>query len=192
MSAYQVWPLVVDDNGVCSVPDAVLAMIYHRICDDGKLDALFYDGACRDMLGWMQFIKSRDRLVVIIYDDTPVIHCIAWLSQYERGMPFGHFCMLGKLRKDVGPTVMEYWRGFDFPVILGLTPENNERAIRFIKMVGFRVLCTVPQACFVAGHGGVRRTGGVLSCYEYTSTVRLEASRNDGGQLWAGKAAGVA
>lgn len=166
MNANTIWPLVVYDDGSCTIPDEVLIMVYYRLCEEGRYDSLFYDGAVTDVHQWLAFIKSRERLpLLVVNPQKGSIHCIAWLSDYSRGTPFVHFCLLGKHWRGVFPVILEYWKQFNFHVLLGITPETNTQALRIVRFAGFREIGTIPKVCPIAKTG--QRVGGVLTCYEY-------------------------
>jgi hypothetical protein len=171
---YQLWPLVVE-NGECNIPDQILENIWNQILVEGKMTKLFYSGHVADLEEWMKFIKNPVNHVILAVDtqENNICH-VAWLNNLHDGLAWAHHCALGKMKREACELVVEYWKAFKngngdrlFEVLVGLTPENNEPAIRFLKMMGFTIVGTIPKACHTVYEGDGGKVGGVVSYCEF-------------------------
>ena len=178
MSNLQIYPYVHTGEG-WSIADSVMAGIWFQLEQEGKVEHLFYDGAVKDVTDWLAHIKQPRVFPIVVADvekHIPVHVC--WLTDVADGIAWAHHAALGKYHRGVWETVIDYWSKFELRLLLGMTPETNERAVKFLrKICKFQVVGVIPGLCNMAYEN--RRVGGVISYYQF-------AKEN---QKWAEKAA---
>jgi len=152
---YQVCPVIVM-NGECNVPDKILVTIWAMILNEGKYDDLFYDRGIKTYEEWLEFIKSPLNYPVIIFEGE-TIHAIAWLNYAERVSARCHFITFGQYHKQIGQTIINYWKNLRgsngqqlIHVLIGITPEDNYKMVKLMKLIGFTVLGSIPHFCYIA------------------------------------------
>jgi hypothetical protein len=165
MSNLQVYPYVATEHG-WSISDSVMAAIWMQLEQEGKVEHLFYDGSVRDVSGWLQHLKTPGMYPLVVADTEKAVPVhIAWLNNIGDHIAWAHHCAIGKYRRGVWEAVVNYWKIFDLWVILGLTPETNEKAVKFLERIcKFHIVGTVPAVCNLAYEG--HRVGGVISYYQ--------------------------
>jgi len=171
MTRYRLWPLIVE-NGTCNVPDEILMGVWSQMVISGKHEKVFYGGTVFNYESWLRFVKDWKNLPVFVIDTkrTKVVF-LAWLNSCEDTHAFGHFCPLGKFTREAVQMVLDFWKSFKngqgeqlFDVIMGITPENNPEAVRFVKRIGFREVGAIPKLCKDVYQG--IRCAGILTCME--------------------------
>lgn len=141
-------------NDKWTLDDEVLLLLFQKIKAQGLEKVLFYDGSVKDWQSFIAMMKSKDVTPVIPYDDTGILG-IAWLTSGHNDWAFGHFCMLketwGKKSLKVGRLILKYWFSLSindkaiFKTIIGITPPNNEKALKYIEKIGFNLLGEIPH-----------------------------------------------
>jgi len=170
--SYQVFPLIMV-NGTCNVPDVVLLNIWAMILNEGKYHDLFYDGGVKSSEEWLAFIKHPSNYPVIIHKGED-LYAIAWLNYAERVSARCHFVVFGQYHKDIGKTIINYWKGMKdrngnqlIHVLIGMTPETNTKMNKLMKIIGFTVLGIIPHFCYLASENKtVGATVGYLDLKE--------------------------
>lgn len=159
---------IISLGGNCNVPDPFLLDLWYRMCREGKNKTVFYDGFITTGDQWIDFMKSPFNYPVVVVGEDKEPHCVAWLNTYENHSARCHFCVLGKYKRGVGEAIINYWKsmraGDGSPLLLtiiGITPETNEKAIKFIKMMGFTVLGVIPHFCNMKYENNL--VGGLVS-----------------------------
>jgi len=164
---YQLWPIITQD-GMCSVPDVVLHGVWKQMVAEGRApEHVFYGGWVNSPERFAEFVKLPGVLPVFVIDDeAKKIVFFAWLDGVQDGYASGHFCALGPIRRGAFAAVIDYWRSWgSIRVLIGITPETNEFALRLIRKMGFTSLGgVVPQFCNLATQG--RIVGAVISYLE--------------------------
>jgi len=194
---YQVYPLVTGEHGQFNIPDDVLAGIWAQMVEEGKAQKVFYNGYVTSVYDFINFLKTGGVLPILIGDDESKSWChIAWISDYGDGHACLHHCSLGKFKRGAGKAILKYYELFRnpgtgesaFETMIGITPENNELAVRVARLMGFKLLSPpVPGLCNDVYAG--KRVGGVISYYQYQRGT-LEASHDDKGvSTWAAEKA---
>jgi len=171
MSAYHVIPLQTS-SGRFSISDDSLLAIWRQIVAEEKVESLFYGGGIDTPQHFLNFIKSPQLIASIVMDVRENAPCaIGWLTNAAGGSAFVHYCVLGRPSRAAGRALLDHWcsfRGPDgkrlFHVLLGITPETHEAALRVLRIMGFTSIGTIPHYCQCAYEGGWR--GGVISYFE--------------------------
>lgn len=163
-------PLVKTADGQLSVPAEVMTGIWHQICYEGKDKFLFYDSAVNDLKGWIDYIYNPNNYVILIIDNLGHVYHIAWINKVYQGHAFLHHVALGKYSRSSWPIVRDYYRnliGDDgrpiIKVLLGITPANNEKAIKLVKLLKWNIVGSVPYLCYLANEK--RHVNGLVSYY---------------------------
>lgn len=151
-----------------TLPDEFIYSLAVQMVREGVFHKVFYDGNVVDPEGFMSVMKKPANVPVFFFDDREPLG-FAYLNGLMGGVAFAHFCglksALGKTQK-IGDMVLSYWmENFKFlHLILGLTPENNRLALRFIRSIGFTSLGVIPGVLYDAY--AAEHVGGVVSYYK--------------------------
>ena len=165
-SRFVVYPYVPLEDNKWSISDEMLVWIWKQIETEGKTEHLFYDGKIRDIASWLLFWRTPGRYPLIVWDtqDKRVVH-IGWLSEVDDILAWAHHCAVGPYKRGAWEAVREYWQQFPtVRLLMGKTPETNEKAIKFLKLCGFNIVGTIPWICNMFYEG--KRVGGVISYCE--------------------------
>jgi len=169
---YIVYP-VLEVDGWWTTSDEQLGRVWGMMIDEGKVETVFHDGRIRSVSEFIEYMKSPATHPVLVYDrQRDDWGAIAWLNNMDSGNTQSHFCTFkGSNPILMGHTVMEYWggtRGKDgellFFNIIGIIPENNQRAVKYIQKLGFTTIGTIPDFCDLFFED--TRCGGVVSYYQ--------------------------
>jgi len=162
---YVLWPICKTADG-WSVPDELLMKLWQQMVGEGRAAKLFYSGTITDEHEWIDWLKDSRNLPVIVMDAREKkVSAIAWLNNVERGSAQIHFCMYGAPAPGIGIKALEYYSKFPgLHVIIGITPEHYDTAIRYAKRIGFTEAGRVPDMLHMAYEN--RRAGAVITYYE--------------------------
>jgi hypothetical protein len=164
LNKFEVYPLAKID-GAWTIPDEILIGVWAQIVAEGKDKELFYDGTINTPFEWMEFIKRPGTYPILIAKDKQVVH-IAWLKDIFDIGAWAHHCSVGKYHRGAWEAGRDHWKQYftNLKILLGITPENNERAVKFVqKICKFTVLGKIPQMCRMADGS---RVGAFISYYE--------------------------
>jgi len=166
-SRFDLYPLV-QINGQWSIPDEILAGIWKQIEAEDKVKDLMYDGTIKSAFDWVSFLKRPGTFPVLVVDREPktVVH-IAWLRDVFDIGAWAHHCSVGRYQRGAWEAVRDYWHGNfkGLKLLLGLTPETNEKAIKFLtKICKFTVVGKIPLMCNMAYLG--KRVPAIISYHE--------------------------
>ena len=186
---YQVIPYV---HG--NIPDEALAAVWAQMVSEGKAQKVFYNGYVTSAFDFVNFLKTGGVIPIIIYDNEQKAPChIAWISDYGDGHACLHHCSLGKFKRGAGKAILKYYGDFTIPetgaytfeTMVGITPENNEAAVRVARLMGFKMLApAIPGLCNDVYAG--KRVNGVISYYQYLRGTPKDASHEiEGDTSWA-------
>lgn len=175
-NALALHPTVIDD----ALIDVILVGIWNQLDREGKIDSLFHDGSVSTLEEWMSLMRNPDNLVCVVMgrpegEEQPYQYrpaAIAWLNNYSHGSARCHFCVLGKYRRKIGETIMDYWYNLRndhnsriLNVVVGVTPVDNRAMLKLVKLMGFTQIGMIPQAAYIANED--KSVGGVVSYYVF-------------------------
>ncbi len=149
MERYIPWPYTWNpDVEQWTIPDHLLLAIWDEMVATGRAEEVFIDGCVSTGAGWLDFLRRPGTHPVVAVDsiaERPV--GIAWLTHLRLGHNAeGHFCGCGPYRRGAYTAVLDYWRSWKlFQVVIGFTPANNEKAVRAVKIAGFRECGRIPK-----------------------------------------------
>lgn len=170
---WQIWPYAVVD-GRSTIPEHILRGLWDQLEQEDKVQSLFHDGSVTNADQWVKFLGNPGVSPVISVDTegTPRITFIGWLSDRGPMAAKAHFVSVGPYQRGAARAILRYWDSLidDFgnpcvPMLVGVTPESNEKALRTIKTLGFKVIGTLPNFCAMA-YEHPRKVGGVISYRE--------------------------
>lgn len=161
----------VEINGARTVSDDVLEKIFYKIKEDGTLYTVFADRKVNAPRDFMATMKSSSNLVVFVVVDKK-IQGFAWLNGCSDNHAFAHFCFFkeswGNSTESMGKELLRYWmsfpgeKGYLFDVIIGMIPEFNTRAQKFIEKLGFVRVGTIPKMA----RNGDDRVSSIISYFQ--------------------------
>ena len=159
-----IWPYMKID-GSWTIPIEVIIGAWKTMADMDRVKATFYDGSIENAGEFIEFMQDPTILPALIVDRDDIrLYLLAWLSNISNGTAQGHFCYLDKYRKEIAQKMLDYWRGIPLlRVIVGITPESYTLVLKIIERTGFKIVGTIPEACYMHYHD--RTEGGVLSYY---------------------------
>lgn len=187
---YQIFPIVMT-QGQLNIPDDVLAGIWRQMVEEEKAQKVFYNGYITSVYDFINFIKNSGVLPILIADnETESFVHIAWISDYGGGHACMHHCSLGNFKRGAGKAILKYYELFQdpeaggpaFQVLIGITPENNNAAVRVAKLMGFKIVGTVPMLCHDVYAD--KRVGGVISYYQYHREETQSSQVDKGAESW--------
>lgn len=139
-------------DGIWSISDQTMAIIYYNMVHH-KLDkALFKNGEVTDVTSWMNLCQNRNNVMHVIRSkrDYPA-DMVAWLNSWAYNSAFGHFCCFPQTwgtgeALELGKETLDFWfktmknDNWQLDAIFGKVPSNNKRAIDYVSKLGFRRL----------------------------------------------------
>lgn len=167
---YQVIPYVFSvADSRWSIPDHTMSYVWDKMVDEQRVEHLFWSGGIRSEIDFISFLREPGNYPILVFDaEIWEAKAIAWLNGIEMNHALVHFCCLGKFRLACCKMGLDYWRSIKaidgkplFSVLLGVTPETNELAIRVSKMLGFQRVGIIPKLCPMAYLN--RTVGGVIT-----------------------------
>ena len=114
---------------------------------------MFYEGTITTGDEFVQLMQNPANIPVFVFQDKEWVG-FAWLNGAAGDMAYGHFCFR-RAYWDIhtlpaGKKIVEYWFSFPgsdgplFEFILGLVPNFNESANRYVKRLGFSHVGSIP------------------------------------------------
>lgn len=172
-------------DGVWNVPDEALVSLWRRMVAGGKVEQTFYAGGISSPEDFLHLAKSPQIAACIAIDAEarqPAV--FAWLTNIENDSAFAHYCVLGTPSRAAGRAVLTFWESLRRPdgdplldLLLGITPEIHEPALRVLRILGFTSIGTIPGYCNCVYAGG--KCGAVISYRQFKrSTGAAQASIN--------------
>lgn len=161
---FQLVPYAKLDEG-WSLPDEFLYSLAIQMVQEGSFHRVFYEGHITTPEQFLEAMQKPANVPVFFFDGSEPLG-FAWLNGVSGGLAFAHFGGLKAARGRavrVGQLAVKYWLT-NFPwleLILGITPEPNRLAVRFIERLGFTVLGTIPRVIWDAY--GAERVSAVIS-----------------------------
>lgn len=140
--------------GIRTVSDQIILGFAVEAIQDGTFWRVFVDSPIDSPETFLNAMKSPANVPVFFFVGTDPIG-VAWLNGCNGSRAFAHFLFLrkawGKHTLQAGKIGLEYWFSFKvgdeslFDVILGVIPSRNERAVGYVRRLGFSVLGNVPK-----------------------------------------------
>jgi len=144
-------------DGVPTFKDSAIMEMFDRMEQDGTLGLVFFDGSIKTREDFLLMMRQpRVQLYGVYLKDEYTPMGFIWLDQFKHRTAHGHFCAfsshwgdaykigheclvrLVQLKDDKGEYVLD--------AIYGLTPVDNELAIKATTAAGLRIAGTLPYA----------------------------------------------
>lgn len=147
-------------NGIALVPVQGLNAetaneAYRRTREDGLLYWVFANSDFSIESFRRYFAAGSGNYLTLMFADNR-FSGYAWVNGVCERRAFVHYCMFkdawGRKTVDMARTMIEYWLaipsddGYLLDVLIGSTPVENRKAIRFLKLARFREVGTIPKA----------------------------------------------
>ena len=143
-----------DDAWIAS--DEFLASLYQRTQDQGLVKTVFWEGGVHDHQGFIEMAKRKRTAMVFVFRGN---NCAgyAWLAPIVSNYALPHFCFFkdywGDTSKELAETVIDYCFSFPtldgedrlFDVLVGIIPDFNVRAHRFVESIGAKKVGVIPK-----------------------------------------------
>ena len=162
----QLVPYVELESG-WTLPDEFLYSLAIQMVQEGSFHLVFYDGTITTPEAFKALMQKPANVPVFFFDGSEPLG-FAWLNGLNGGLAFAHFGGLKSARGrsvKIGQLAVSYWMAnFKFlQVILGITPQVNRLAVRFIERIGFKVLGEIPRVLWDAYRA--EKVSAVISYY---------------------------
>lgn len=164
-------------NGSWTITDFMMEDVYWKMIDQGLADEIFYDGTIDEVSKFVNHMKKPLNSVVTSWYEaeggTPIA-ALGWLNHFGENHAMVHFCTFNEIaprqKIELGKQVLAYWLNMKrpdktplFDVLIGLTPERYETVLKYIRMLGWKQLGTIPNLIIHQKYGKI---GGVISYLE--------------------------
>ncbi len=143
-------------NGVWSIPDDELWIIYDGLVNDGVIKEMFYDEPDPTFEGFMSIMKSPANLPIFAFIDNKPAG-VAWLNGLAATWAVMHFGInkiaWGKESIKIAQYFISYWFSLKkdgepiFKTLVGVTPNDHKKAIKFIERLGLTIATAIPGVC---------------------------------------------
>jgi len=151
-------PFYQKDDWTWSLSDMDLTVLFNKIVDQHALKVFFYDGAIRDAVDFINYVKNPQNRLFLGFKDGELF-MITVLNTITQRRAQGHFCSVRSDKKiDLKTAGREMLIDIlsiankdgvpYFDVFYGIVPTTNKLAIRFAQMCGMKKGCVIPKFCF--------------------------------------------
>jgi len=154
-------------DGIWSLKDSEIGIIFDRMIAENTLKRVFYDGKTTEKSQFLALCKSPDQVGITAWrtEKDPIL--FSWVNGIVNGRGFIHFCGFKSCSARIiiraAHAMIKILAG-QFDCLVGITPENITEAVHLSKMAGFHVLGTIPSLLYLFYED--RRVGGVISFLE--------------------------
>lgn len=115
---------------------------------------MFIHGNVQTPMAFLETMKEPTNLPVFVFKGTDPVG-VAWLNTVTESHALGHFLYLregrGEFGRKAGRLILEYWRSWAhdgerlIPVILGIVPSANPKAVQYAQDIGLTKLGEIPK-----------------------------------------------
>lgn len=163
----------IEQNGQTTIPDKYLAMMWRMMVAEKTYAKVFAAGGVRNEKEFIECMKAKDKLVMLITDDDNRPLVISWVNNIYDGHAFIHFNTFKRTWRSNSIELLrlsaDYWLSKKDPqtgkqilhVLMGAIPENNRLAVRAVKKCGAKEVGKIPN--YFTSIEGKRL--GVYLCY---------------------------
>jgi hypothetical protein len=167
-----------------------MSATYGMILDSKALSSVFYDGSCHTYEAFLEAFSQPDMHFWLLFYEGQIAG-LAWLNGMVHTRAFAHFCMFKNVygrsteglskSVEIGRYCVANWllhtdeNGKPLvDVLVGVTPERNRMALKWVQRVGFSRVGSVPHGVWM--HDAGESEDAVLS---YATRKTIDPS-------WAG------
>lgn len=140
------WP------GRHELTEADTEMLWAQLVEEAIAPIVFYD---QEMTidDFNEVVFHRGNLFAAVYDSASIPQAVFWLNNplgKTWMIHFGFFRDAMKQSKEIGRKVCGWcFAGGNVSALYGLTPMKYFAAIDYIQEIGFQVLGTLPESCYM-------------------------------------------
>ena len=142
----------VEINGQRTISDAAVRALWEQMVYEGTAHIVFNE-TVKTSDDFLRLFKSPN-VFPVLAGINGIAMGAAWLTDVGPNSAVGHFCMFksswGFYSYDVGEEILKYWFSLKkdnkpmLDVIIGRTPADNRKALKYIERLGFQLLGTIP------------------------------------------------
>lgn len=142
-------------DGIRTYRDSDIKALYEKVYRDGSGDTVFFDGSIRHADHFLELMKGPHNFLHIIYVDQKIV-AMAWINRIEETHCYCHWLFFKEAWGDtiiyeVGQYLLAYLIDrYGFEVIMGITPNFNKLALRYLKRLGLQEAGTIPGILYHA------------------------------------------
>lgn len=142
-------------DGIYTYRDSDIKALYNKVYTDGAGETVFFDGSIKDADHFVNLMKSPHTFLHIIYVDKKIV-AMAWINRIELTHCYCHWLFFKEAWRDsiiydVGQYLLNYLvHQYGFEVIMGITPQFNKLALRYLTRLGLESLGTIPGILYSA------------------------------------------
>jgi hypothetical protein len=174
MSDFVLIPYI-EVNGSWALPDDAMKGLYRMMVKEKTSRKVWYSGSVQSEDDFVRVSKSMGTHTVIILTKDGKPGAISWLNNFLAASAQIHFVLFrevwGEKSQEVGQMALDYFFGLKnkdgdpfLKVLMGITPESYDLAIRYIKSLGVTVIGTIPN--FLHNYYTNETMGAVISYLE--------------------------
>jgi hypothetical protein len=137
-----------------TLPDEVILSIAKQCEREGTFRRVFYEGHIRTPEDFLAMMQKPANVPAFLFRGSEPLG-FAWLNGLSGNLGFAHFCFLkaawGADSEQMGRLLLKYWLSLDagkgpiLDVVIGVIPQTNEKAVKFVERIGFVRLGAIPQ-----------------------------------------------
>ena len=139
-----------------TLPYNTIVDIWDKMVSEGTDRIVFQSGVINSFESFMNFLQNKKNHVVTIWDDECAIVFISWINGFAKTSANIHFNAFKKIwgKKTVEIMLMAFKYWFElkddedeylFDTIMGMIPDDNQRAIEMVKRCGVHVVGVIPN-----------------------------------------------
>lgn len=168
-------------DGISTFRDSEILGFYDRMVGSGTVESVFSDGQINSREDWLRAMKSPENFLYVVYADEN-ISAIFWLNNVEIKQARFHYCFFYSAWKKgsikIGKKILEILMNkknslsddYLLDVLIGITPISNKPAVKFAKLLGWKIIGTLP---FGAWSNKKQKSESAIISY-YTRTAQNE------------------
>lgn len=142
-------------NDEWSIPFGIVLNIYNKMVEEGTDKIVFCSGSVKSFKDFLVLMNDKKKSIITIWDDKEII-MIAWMTTVNKISAHAHFnCfkkIWGKQPEKAVRMGLDYWFSFKhrngkpiFDTIIGMIPDDNQRAVSMIKKCGAKIIGNIPN-----------------------------------------------
>lgn len=141
-----------------SLPNSVMRLMWNMMVEDKTDETVFCSGVVGNEAEFIRFMQNPGNVVMTQWiDDDPVF--IGWLNSFSLCSASAHFNCFSRIwgtqSREAMQNAVDYWFGMMkqngdplLQTIIGMIPDDNQRAIKSVSELGFTWLGTIPGYSF--------------------------------------------
>ncbi|OEU65410.1 MAG: hypothetical protein BA863_17890 [Desulfovibrio sp. S3730MH75] len=150
-----------EQDGIRNLSDSFIENLYFRAEEEELTDMVFMDGSLSDSRTFLEDMKTRSHLFVIVCGDEAA--GFTWLNHFQHKTASVHFCLFrdfwGAKVKAIEQASLKSLlhlqdeHGYLFDMLTGNVPKKNRAACRRVRRSCMTVMGELPYGYFDAAQG---------------------------------------